>query len=181
MTAALRKAFPGENRTFFESLFKTPWVVFAKRPFAGPESVIAYLGRYTHKIAISNHRLVSVTDDQVTFHYKDYRNAGVKKHMSLPPMEFIRRFALHILPRGFVRIRHYGILSSRRKALVIPQVVLQLTGRVMQLEKYKRRKAPARVCPCCKKALMQTILRFDHRGPPPILKSVLIKSLRHVA
>ena len=97
-------------------LYKNDWVVFAKRPFNGPESVIEYLGRYTHKIAISNHRIKNIDEGKVSFSYKDYRSGAAIKEMTLEGPEFIRRFALHILPKGFVRIRHYGILSSTSKA-----------------------------------------------------------------
>ena len=97
-------------------LYRKDWVVFAKRPFSGPQSVVEYLGRYTHKIAISNHRIKNMEDGKVTFSYKDYRQGAVTKEMSLEPLEFIRRFAMHILPKGFVRIRHYGIPSSTSKS-----------------------------------------------------------------
>ena len=98
--------------------------MYAKRPFKSPASVIEYLGRYTHtchapvagEIAISNHRIKSVEDEKVTFSYKDYRAAAVKKETSLEGLEFSRRFAMHILPKGFVRIGQYGILSSTSKA-----------------------------------------------------------------
>ena len=95
-----------------EKLFSKNWVVYAKRPFGGPKQVIVYLGRYTHKVAISNHRIKEVTDKEVRFAYKDYRKGDEKKEMTLSNVEFIRRFSLHILPKRFVRIRHYGILSS---------------------------------------------------------------------
>lgn len=165
MVALLRKHFPNEEKAFFEGLFKTEWVVYAKRPFGGPKQVIDYLGRYTHKIAISNHRLTTVTDEQVSFRYKNYRN-GQQGLLSLSPMEFIRRFAQHILPKGFVRIRHYGLLSSRTKSKAIPSIHLQLSNKIMTIQKQERRKAPPVLCPCCKKATLQTIMRFDHRGPP---------------
>ena len=176
---SLHCAFPGEEPQLFRGLFAKPWVVYAKRPFAGPESVIDYLGRYTHKIAISNHRLLSVSKQRVRFRYKDYRDGSSHKVMDLEPMEFIRRFALHILPKGFVRIRHYGILSSRRKAVSIPRIMLQLLGRVITLIRHIRSKAPEVLCPCCKIALMKTILRFDHRGPPKRYKELLTPSVPH--
>jgi hypothetical protein len=166
MAAGLRKGFPGEPKAFFESLFKTQWVVYAKQPFANPLAVIRYLGRYTHKIAISNHRLLSIDQDRVCFTWKDYRHGGARKQMALPAMEFIRRFAQHILPRSFVRMRHYGILSSRKKAISLPQIHLQLTGKVITWEKPSTGPAPLPICPVCGKHRLQTILRFDHRGPP---------------
>jgi hypothetical protein len=92
----------------------TPWVVYAKRPFAGPEQVLQYLGRYTHRIAISNARLVSLTDAIVQFRWKDYADRGRTKLMTLGSDEFLRRFLLHVLPRGFVRIRHFGFLANRQ-------------------------------------------------------------------
>lgn len=116
----LRNTIKDLHRSFYNDLFKTNWVVYAKRPFGGPKQVIEYLGRYTHKIAISNHRLISITNDQVAFRYKDYRDQSKNKIMTLEAQEFIRRFALHILPKGFMRIRHYGILSSSRKQKHFP-------------------------------------------------------------
>jgi hypothetical protein len=95
-------------------LRRKSWFVYAKPPFAGPEAVLAYLARYTHRVAISNSRLVSLDDRGVTFRYKDYRRNGRQRFrtMTLAPDEFIRRFLLHVLPKGFHRIRHYGLLAS---------------------------------------------------------------------
>jgi len=103
---------------FKNQLYKKDWVVYAKRPFAGPPQIIKYLGRYTHRIAISNQRLIKVEKDKVHFHYKDYRD-NKRKIMVLAATEFLRRFCLHILPPGFRRMRHYGLLSNpnKRKAL----------------------------------------------------------------
>ena len=97
---------------YLAPLWRLDWVVDSKRPFAGPEQVLRYLSRYTHRVAISDHRLVEVTDDQVTFKWKDYRDDSRIKHMTLTPTEFIRRFLLHVLPDGFRRIRHYGFLAN---------------------------------------------------------------------
>lgn len=96
-------------------IMKKKWVVYAKRPFGSPKMVVEYLGRYTHKIAISNHRLQSIKNGEITFSYKDYNESAKQKRMTLKAAEFLRRFSLHILPSGFVRIRHYGILASRNK------------------------------------------------------------------
>lgn len=98
-----------------QGLYRKKWVVYAKRPFGKAHQVVEYLGRYTHKIAISNHRIIGINADSVTFSYKDYRTGGNKKSMTLRHSEFIRRFALHILPKRFTRIRHFGILSSTWK------------------------------------------------------------------
>jgi Putative transposase/Transposase zinc-binding domain len=97
----------------------TPWVVYAKRPFGGPAQVLQYLGRYTHRIAISNARLVSLVDGVVRFRWKDYADRGHTKIMALAVDEFLRRFLLHVLPRGFVRIRHFGLLANGQRRLAI--------------------------------------------------------------
>jgi hypothetical protein len=99
----------------FNTLYEKPWVLYTKRPFAGPAQVLDYLGRYTHRVAISNNRLVSLNDTEVRFRYKDYAHGNRRKVLSLEPAEFIRRFLLHVLPSGFMRIRHYGILANRAK------------------------------------------------------------------
>jgi hypothetical protein len=145
-----------------ENLFKKEWVVFAKRPFGSPKTVVEYLGRYTHKIAISSHRILKVDDENVTFSYKDYRQNGAKKTITLTNDEFIRRFAQHILPKRFVRLRHYGILSSTWKREKFKKIQehfkLQPTESkpVTMLNK----------CRCCKVGNLITIATFDGRGPP---------------
>jgi hypothetical protein len=117
-----------EQNKWFSLLYQKPWVVYAKAPFGGPEQVIEYLGRYTHKVAISNHRLCSFdqADDTVTFQYKDYRGGGAQKQMTLSCTEFLYRFSQHILPRGFTKIRTYGYLSNRGREERIRDVLLQL-------------------------------------------------------
>jgi hypothetical protein len=92
------------------------WVVYSKAPFAGPEKLLTYLGHYTHRVAISNRRLISADDGQVVFHYRDRAAGDVRKTMTLPADEFVRRFLCHVLPGGFQRIRHYGLLASRNKS-----------------------------------------------------------------
>jgi len=91
------------------------WVVYAKRPFGGPEQVLKYLARYTHRVAISNRRLLSMQDGRVTFEWKDYADGSQTKTMTLEAVEFIRRFLLHVLPSGFVHIRHFGFLANRKR------------------------------------------------------------------
>lgn len=129
---ALKKLFNKKKLSYdknstelLKSLYKHNWVVYAKKPFGGPKQVIEYLGRYTHKTAISNHRLKNVTQNDVSFSYMDYRD-GKKKVMSLSPKEFLRRFSLHILPKGFVRIRHFGFLSGRLKKNIFPVLFMTL-------------------------------------------------------
>jgi hypothetical protein len=97
------------------------WVVYAKRPFAGPRQVIDYVGRYTHRVAIANSRLVDLTDDRVRFRWKDYRRESQVKTMTLAATEFLRRFLLHVLPSGFQRIRYYGLLGNRHRAEKLAQ------------------------------------------------------------
>ena len=150
------------EKSIIEKLFAKEWVVYAKRPFGGPQQVISYLGRYSHKIAISNQRLQMVTETQATFTYKDYRDAGKTKQMILSNQEFTRRFAQHILPKRFVRIRHYGILSSTWKR-----------GKLQCLQQKLKVQRPAaapatmlRKCPCCKTGMLITIEVFGKRGPP---------------
>ena len=150
------------------------WVVYAKRPFLGPQQVIEYLGRYTHKIAISNHRVVNIENNKITFDYKDYRSSGAKKQMSLDASEFIRRFSLHVLPHGFTRMRHYGILASKNKA-----IDLNKAKTYFGLEKWEKQKIKwediaveklniiPNKCPKCKKMTLETVEVIQPlRGPP---------------
>ena len=146
-----------------QSLWEKPWVVYAKKPFGSPKSVVEYLGRYTHKIAISNGRIRGIDDKTVTFDYKDYRQKGIKKQMVLSHEEFIRRFAMHILPKRFVKIRHYGFLSStwKRKKL---KTLQQNLGVIPREKPIKKPFSPK--CSCCKVGNLVTIATFDLRGPP---------------
>jgi len=104
---------PPDWKQLLDGLYRRDWVVYAKPPFGGPDHVFRYLGRYTHRVAIANHRLIETADGQVTFAVKDYTDDGKRKRLTLAAGEFIRRFLLHVLPRGFVRIRHYGLLAAR--------------------------------------------------------------------
>jgi len=104
---------PSTFLDYLAPLREAEWVVYAKRPFAGPEQVLDYVGRYTHRVAISNNRLLDISEDKVTFRYKDYRHEAQQKTMRLEAEEFIRRFLLHVLPEGFQRIRYYGFLANR--------------------------------------------------------------------
>ena len=146
-----------------QSLWEKPWVVYAKKPFGSPKSVVEYLGRYTHKIAISNGRIRGIDDKTVTFDYKDYRQKGIKKQMVLSHEEFIRRFAMHILPKRFVKIRHYGFLSSTWKRIKLKnlQQKLGIQSKEKPLPKPFQPK-----CSCCKTGNLVTIAMFDLRGPP---------------
>jgi hypothetical protein len=164
--AILRASDIAVEPAIYDSLFKREWVVYAKRPFGSPKSVVEYLGRYTHKIAISNHRILSVERDTVTISYKDYRSEGQKKTMRLSHEEFIRRFAFHILPKRFVRIRHYGFLSSTWKRSKLTDLQSKLTGKLKTPLPLVVKVKYHRLCPCCKTGQMITILTFGRRGPP---------------
>ncbi len=113
---AQQKAF----HAFLRLLFRKDWVVYAKRPFGGPEHVPHYLARYTHRVAISNHRIVNFADGKVTFRWKDYAHKSKQRLMTVTAEEFLRRFLLHSLPRGFVRIRFCGFLANRRRGELLP-------------------------------------------------------------
>ena len=159
----LKERSPDNYTRVKKQLWEKQWVVFAKKPFGCPKSVVEYLGRYTHKIAISNNRIQAIDDKNVTFDYKDYQQNGLKKQMTLAHEEFIRRFTLHILPKRFVKIRHYGFLSStwKRQKLKLLQEKLKVHPFVKPTKESKIRK-----CQCCKTGNLHTILVFDQRGPP---------------
>jgi len=114
-------------------LYAKDWVVYAKPPFGGPEQVLKYLARYTHRVALSNHRLVKLEEGRVTFRYRDYADSRKEKLLTLSAEEFLRRFIMHVLPKGFMKIRHYGLLSSRQREarlqlarrLLLPKLALQ--------------------------------------------------------
>jgi len=105
---------------FVRTLFREDWVVYSKQPFGGPEHVLHYLARYTHRVAISNHRLLDVTDGDVTFRWKDYAHHNKSRAMTLTHEEFLRRFFQHVLPTGFPRIRYFGFIANRRRSLLLP-------------------------------------------------------------
>jgi hypothetical protein len=149
-------------RSFLRSLFRQDWVVYAKPPFGGPQHVLHYLARYTHRVAISNHRLVSFTDGQVTFRWKDYTNGSKQKLMTVTADEFLRRFLLHVLPHGFVRIRFFGFLANRRRKSLFPLCRQLLQMRPPNSPASFQPKACSRAvwqCPHCGE-LMVLIQRF---------------------
>jgi hypothetical protein len=173
---ALKKQFP-QNEKFIKDLYRTEWVVYSKEPFAGPEQVVEYLGRYTHKIAISNHRLLSMDDLGIRFRYLDYRD-NKQKEMILQGVEFLRRFCQHILPKGFVRIRHFGLLSATRRPL-LRQLQMEFGMNVLseRIKKHWKQICLENLnfnpdlCPCCKKGKMVTIeLILPGRAPPKIFQ-----------
>lgn len=142
-------AQPKAFSAFLRTLLRDDWVVYAKKPFGGPDHVLHYLARYTHRVAISNHRLVSVSDTDVAFRWKDYAHHSKHRVMTLTHEEFLRRFLLHVLPRGFPRIRHFGLFANRRRGSVLPlcRTLLALQPRPIATTPVV---APALwVCPCC--------------------------------
>lgn len=155
------------DRALKEKLYSKKWIVYAKRPFEKPAHVIEYLGRYTHKIAISNYRIIKVTDTDVYFKWKDYRHAGKQKVMSLNISEFIRRFAMHILPHRFVRIRHYGILSYHGRSKKIP-VIQKQQGFIPKIEiVVDRPQIEQEVCEKCKSSNIATIILIKQKNRAP--------------
>lgn len=159
-------------------LGKCEWVVYAKRPFAGPAAVLAYLSRYTHRVAISNRRLVALDERGVTFRWKDYRAKGRTRHktMTLSADEFMRRFLLHVLPSGFHRIRHYGLFANaarkenlaRVRELLLPEAP-RVDAMLTAAEASGDPVAPSFVCPCCGAAMIiiDTLVRGQPIRAPP--------------
>lgn len=157
-----------------KELFSKEWVVYSKHPFNKPEHVIEYLGRYSHRVAISNRRIEDISPEKVTFQCKDYRQGGKKQLIALTGVEFLRRFCFHILPCGFVRIRHYGFLApaNREKLGKLQQqagVPVLPKGRRKRkwLEIARENGKEYGVCPLCKEAIMRTIATIPMARAPP--------------
>src|ERR1700675_321744 len=164
-------AQPKTFAAWLRPLFRKDWVVYAKRPFGGPEHVLRYLGRYTHRVAISNHRLVSFADGKVTFRWRDSAHANKQRLLPLPVNEFLRRFLLHLLPEGFVRIRNFGFLANRKRATTLP-LCFQLLGSAPQTEPEVSTTGPSDLwaCPKCGGRMMVverlTAADIQLRSPP---------------
>lgn len=164
-TAGLRRAFrrrkllfvgsseslgqPKAFSAFLRTLFREDWVVYAKKPFGGPEHVLHYLARYTHRVAISNHRLVEMDDAQVTFRWKDYAHHSKRRTMTLTHEEFLRRFLQHVLPRGFPRIRYFGLLANRRRGALLPLCRALLSEQPSPAVSKRSIEPTLWLCPCC--------------------------------
>jgi hypothetical protein len=173
-------------KAYLAPLRKIEWVVYAKRPFGGPKAVLAYLSRYTHRVAISNRRLVAANDGGVSFRWKDYRIEGPDrwKTMTLTPHEFIRRFLMHVLPGGFHRIRHYGLLASGNRAANIARA-RELLAVPVSSEPPDTSKPAAideprmlpRPCPCCggRMFIIETFARGCQPKHPPTPASAAIR------
>src|SRR5262249_52762734 len=155
-------------RAWYRPLYAREWVVYAKAPFGGPEQVLKYLARYTHRVAISNARLLQLEGGQVTFRYKDYRQSHRQRVLTLSAVEFLRRWVQHVFPRGFVKIRHYGLWSNRQREaklalcrwLLLAVTVLRgLVARVPSPEPSRR----GPVCPWCGG---EVLIRMGELPPP---------------
>jgi len=164
----------GAFTAFLAPLRKAEWVVYAKKPFGGPQAVLAYLSRYTHRVAISNRRLISADDNGVTFKWKDYRIEGPGRYttMTLPTHEFIRRFLVHVLPKRFYRIRHYGLLANGNRAANIARAreLLAMPARSEQPDTsdataVEEPRVLPRPCPCCSGRMI--IIETFERGCQP--------------
>jgi hypothetical protein len=189
--AALKQAFRDQQlvfhgnltllaqpRTFaawLRPLFRKDWVVYSKPPFGGPEYVLQYLGRYTHRVAISNHRLVSFAGETVTFRWRDSAHNNEQKLMTLSLDEFLRRFLLHLLPKGFVRIRNFGFLANRRRATLLP-LCFHLLGSAPQAEQDiadSKASSDLWLCPKCGGPMMVierlTAAEIQLRSPPALV------------
>jgi hypothetical protein len=172
--------------TYLAPLRNSKWVVYSKRPFGGPAEVLRYLARYTHRVAISNRRLVALDDKGVTFKWKDYRIEGPERYqiMTLDTHEFIRRFLMHVLPQGFHRIRYYGFLISQTRAKNIARIRALLAVPLIPIDAIKaayvkpeQPAAPDHARPCCggHMRIIETFLRGQqpkHRptSPPPKIR-----------
>jgi hypothetical protein len=159
-----------------QELRKKNWVVYAKKPFGSPQTVLDYLGRYTHRVALSNDRILKVYNDQVTLSYRDRKDGDRKKTITLDAHEFIRRFLLHVLPEGFMRIRHFGFLANRAKKHALPQCrkLLGLNPALPQLPQKSARDLLRELtgidisrCPCCQKGTMIVVGELPHISPAP--------------
>ena len=158
-------------------LYDKNWVVYSKRPFGGPEHVLRYLASYTHRTAISNHRLVSLREGKVSFLWKDYAHGCQRRVMTLTATEFLRRFLMHVLPKGFVRIRHYGLLANRHRS-----EKLELCRKLLRLAENASGSAAQEVeqvvlmdafaCPVCDEGLMRRMYRFEPGETPLAFRSL---------
>jgi hypothetical protein len=166
-------ANPAAFQLLINALRKKPWVVYAKKPFGSPEHVLDYLGRYTHRVALSNDRILSAYNAEVTFSYRDRKDQNRKKTMTLDAHEFIRRFLLHVIPQGFARVRHFGLLANRSKTLLakcrqlldlsptvpklptrsVQELMLQLTG--IDISR----------CPLCQKGTLVFLVNLPVPAP----------------
>ena len=178
---------PARFRQLVAALREKEWVVYAKPPFGGPEVVLKYLARYTHQVAISNYRLIAIENDQVHFHWKDYTDGNRPKTTALAGVEFVRRFLLHVVPSGFVRIRHFGFLAHRHRA-----EKLELCRRLLNVEQASDKEAgaqpamnqgttevalPPDLCPACKEGRLVVIEKLERQRSKAAIQAVEMSPL----
>jgi len=166
---------PKTFHSFIRDIHRNQWVVYCKRPFGGPEDVIKYLGRYTHRVAISNYRLVSFVNRIVTFTWRDRAHGSVLKETTLPAEKFLQPFLLHLLPKGFVRIRSFGFLANRRRGKLLP-LCFQALGSVPDVEDPPEITSGLWQCPKCGGPMVVTFrvnIPSRHPRPPPAPAVVL--------
>jgi hypothetical protein len=163
---------PHAFHSLLDTLRRREWVVYSKPPFGGPEHVLKYLARYTHRVAISNGRLLSLDNGQVRFRWRDSRHNNHSSVMTLDAVEFIRRFLLHVLPAGFVKIRHFGLLANRnrRQALALALALCRLhlnanTSDNKALLTEQQKSALSRSCPQCKCGTLHVVARYSTVDP----------------
>jgi hypothetical protein len=177
-----RLVFPGSlqplaDRAAFERLLdqavRTDWVVYAKPPFGGPQQVLKYLARYTHRVAISNSRIAAFDGERVSFHWKDYADANRQKTMTLPAEEFVRRFLMHVLPKGFSRIRYYGFLANRhrKQKLAAIRTLLGAANSNAPIDPTPQatilsEAEPAKSCPACRTGRIRKVTDLLPASPP---------------
>src|SRR6202521_4461454 len=158
---------PANRARWFSLLYRKRWVLYAKCPFGGPQQVLSYLANYTHRVALSNRRIVAVNAPQqtVTFTYRDYRHGSQLKELTLSALEFFRRFSLHILPPGLVRIRHYGILGNnrRKRAIAAARAIFKRRRRAVELQPQSVAEKST-CCPLCGKAGIRLVAFTDAAG-----------------
>ena len=176
---------PREFHSYVASLKQTEWVVYAKPPFGGPQQVLDYVGRYTHRVAISNNRLLDIENDRIRFHWKDYRDNNQQKTMTLSAEEFIRRFLMHVLPDGFQRIRYYGFLSNRdreeklavcRQLLGMPSLVPEPAPGDQHIDYdanhvLEQLRSSLQKCPVCQEGRMIVLEVVPPGGDAPFIDS----------
>jgi hypothetical protein len=173
-------ARPADFEALCQQAGQIEWVVYAKRPFGGPEQVLKYLARYTHRVAISNRRLLSMADGRVSFEWKDYADGNQSKTMTLEAVEFIRRFLLHVLPSGFVHIRHFGFLANRKRkeklalcrSLLPPRrIAIEASGNAPSDGDSTTTEPMSHRCPVCKTGwlIVIQVLRPEVRVASPAL------------
>ena len=165
----------GDYQTVIDTLYQKKWVVYIKRPFATPDALIKYLSMYTNRIAISNARILALENGSVTFSYKDRRDKNKRKTLTISAVEFIRRFLIHIVPPGFVRIRQYGFLGNRVRKKMLPQKREAIKTIVEEVKDTNCKTVPIKhtgaikeernLCPYCKKG---TLMRIKELPRPPV-------------